>query len=1105
MSVHGHMRSSFRRRLCFQAPSLRYHDLYRLQLIGDAFSRSSYWHTTTSILGGEIVKRRELSAQVFAAAALLSLGCEVRGTHVAPVPRYTQAHRELAEALAHERLVLPRLALFEQWAPCEKPVPGANGISVARCTAELALRRITSSSWLKLRDIGVQIERDARDRPDGTRLHALGVWLLVRAGDNLQKLDAAAQQMEQATRLQPTDAGLQGDLGACYYVRAMRTQRPEDLVRSLAASDEALRLDREFEPALFNRALALQALFQRQEAIRAWRAFLAATADRAWAREAGAELARAKPPSPAELEAVDSLHELVGAEQLLATANSLNEDGANPNARLASKATALARQSGDVMLREEVAVWRVTRSGPHRARLKKGYADYLVATQLYANLRSQAAGAAFVVASRELAAAGSPLRYWADYFAAVCRYWDGDLAAAAARFQDLLASPHTRPYPLLRGHAAWMLGLIATSQSDYDLALRLYRQALDTLRRARSVAAAGFVRVLLAETLRLLNDPHGAWDQLYQALGEVDAWSSQRRRQNLFDEVAADVRDLGLGETALYFQRQGVQAALAGGQQVVISEALAHHALQLFELGRGTSAAAGIEAARRHLERIDDPAVRRRSELDLLPAEARILGVRQPDLALQRLDAAIRGSARRTVTAVLPEIQRERARLLVGRNREDDAEAALLAATQSLESGSNSLAAGNERSALLARDRGIYDDMIRFQLDVRHAPHAALGYVERSRVSEFMPTAFARPAAPHPLQTLQRGLPADGAVIAYHLLDDRLLTWVIERDAVFFDQHQIRSGDLALLIEGFRTALRQTPATAAVSGSAARLYKLLFGPAETRLDSIRRLWLLPDGPLFRLPLRALYAARWRQCIGQRFTLSVILTLGLTAPLPAAPAPSQGPATTRLLLIADPEFDPARFPELPRLGSAGDEARTVASCFPRHTILSGSHATRGLFLTAAVEHDILHFAGHAIANREAPDYSLLVLAPSAGDQGALYAKDIETQHFGRLRLVVLAACNTGGDGQAAAGTFASLARPFLAAGAREVVGSLWPVDDHESSRFFTRFYPLLRQANLDAAAALQRVSGPLASGEPASAPPSSTWAAFETYLMRPDPE
>ncbi len=82
----------------------------------------------------------------------------------------------------------------------------------------------------------------------------------------------------------------------------------------------------------------------------------------------------------------------------------------------------------------------------------------------------------------------------------------------------------------------------------------------------------------------------------------------------------------------------------------------------------------------------------------------------------------------------------------------------------------------------------------------------------------------------------------------------------------------------------------------------------------------------------------------------------------------------------------------------------------------------------------------------------------------GSDGILTAEEIGTQNLDGVQLVVLSACESGLGQQAAGEGLLGLQRSFQSAGARNVVASLWPVDDQATSALMTVFYTKLWKDN-----------------------------------------
>lgn len=1072
--------------------------------------------------GEEMGRPRDLAASALALAALGAAGCDL----CAPPPRsprlMTPGLSELAQSIDDVRPFRPRLSVPSRWSECGAPAAGGGSAAAADCAGNLAA---AAPRRARLAAAGRRIEREAREHPSGPTLHALGLWsLLARQDDG--KAQLAVARLEQAVGYLPASGELWSDLAAAHYVLAQRSGHSEELVRSLAASDRALRAAPRLQAALFNRALALEGLFLRREAADAWRRYLESDDTSGWAAEAAARLEALRPSRPLQALSLSrrlavapppSLRELVAAAlgdpmDALLSAELRWSDGLIPHRGAVlvpgvggAVARALQLRCGDRMVEEELAAWVKVRGGgpsdPRRALLEAGYEDFRTARALYATLDTTRARTMFERAARALRLGGSPLHLWASYYAAVCRYWQRDLAPAAESFAALREASQRRGYPILGGYAAWMAGLIALSESDFDRGADNYREALAVFDHAGLAQEAAFLRTLLSQLLRMRNDPRSAWDHLYSALAGADLMRNERWRQSLYDEAATSIRTLGEPEAALYFQERALGSALASGQPVVISEGYALHALALERLGRTATAAADVALARRWLAKITDAPTLLGSEVNVLISEARVGGRAHPAESVTRLTAAIAAQGD-GVTDRIPELELERARLLRFLGEERQAEEALSLAIAAIETGSRRLDSERERSAYAASVREVFDEMIRLQLAARKDPRAALIFAERAMLHEFLTARVTRGrhASANGLAAQQARLGGRQAVLVYRVLDDRLLLWLIGGDRLIFREQPMAAQDLGRLIESFRRSLEEPIAQSAVSDWSGRLSTLLITPVAHGLQGIEQLWIVPDGPLFELPFGALVDPASGNLLVQRFVVVKALTAGLEIEAAAVPSRRRfSPAT--VLAVGDPQFDGTRFPRLSRLSQARGEALAVAAEYPAAKLLLGDTATRSAFLVELARRDVLHFAGHALPNRENTDLSMLVLASrGSGDEGVVYGKDIEGLALDRLRLVVLAACETSRTAGAAAG-LSGLARPFLAAGVPAVIGSLWQVDDRETARFFAAFHHILRGGAADPFTALQRTQR-LAFSDRSAARVNDAWAAFEALAASP---
>jgi CHAT domain-containing protein len=168
----------------------------------------------------------------------------------------------------------------------------------------------------------------------------------------------------------------------------------------------------------------------------------------------------------------------------------------------------------------------------------------------------------------------------------------------------------------------------------------------------------------------------------------------------------------------------------------------------------------------------------------------------------------------------------------------------------------------------------------------------------------------------------------------------------------------------------------------------------------------------------------------------------------------------------LVAIAATDLDHARYPTLARIDGAEREAMAIASLHPGSELILGTQATPRRLIEAASRFDLVHFAGHALADSRIPAASRLLLSG-----GELNAAGISRLRLNNTPIVVLAACRTAQNTESRDGV-ANLAVAFLIAGAPVVVAGALDLDDRTTAEFDVRFLRnLLRHG--DAAEALRQ--------------------------------
>jgi CHAT domain-containing protein len=235
---------------------------------------------------------------------------------------------------------------------------------------------------------------------------------------------------------------------------------------------------------------------------------------------------------------------------------------------------------------------------------------------------------------------------------------------------------------------------------------------------------------------------------------------------------------------------------------------------------------------------------------------------------------------------------------------------------------------------------------------------------------------------------------------------------------------------------------------------------LFVGPLEPAIAGTRRLFYCPDGPFADLPFPALVLGNGERVV-ERFVVSWI---------PAARVLLKRPQSVRTLMGAS-VFVP-QVAALAPLPGASREAQAIADLY-KVPVISGHLSGRQTFIEALARSSVVHFAGHAVVNRQLPGFSFLALSSPGGDD-RLTASELSSLSVRTGAVVVLAACSSAaGATQRGEGTL-SLARPLLAGGAATIVGTLWDVPDDGVGVFVELHRGLLGgMAAADALAAAQR--------------------------------
>lgn len=378
--------------------------------------------------------------------------------------------------------------------------------------------------------------------------------------------------------------------------------------------------------------------------------------------------------------------------------------------------------------------------------------------------------------------------------------------------------------------------------------------------------------------------------------------------------------------------------------------------------------------------------------------------------------------------------------------------------------------------------------------------------------------------------------------------DEGLLSFVIGRDRSFAQLITKNGIALAYIPAGEATLLESVTRLRRgleIQGksvndfdleAAHSLYALLFGGLTADLSRLKRLVIVPAGPLANLPFALLVtkpalpgqytSARWMAKdldVSYSPTVSSFVTLRSTRLV--------GAHARTLLALGNPVLStqskvatPGSAPNivtndcgtggiipsalLRSLSSLPDTAREIAQIArvlraDKDDLLLGSRATEAAFRERKLsDYRILYFATHGLLPSELKCQAQpgVVLTPptetpqSSLTDGLLDAGEISSMSI-PAELVVLSACNTAASGKANGGeSLSGLAAAFFQAGARSLVVSHWQVPSAATSALMSEMFNVMGTATSTSVDAALRAAQARLFNNSATAHPFF-WAAF----------
>jgi CHAT domain-containing protein len=345
---------------------------------------------------------------------------------------------------------------------------------------------------------------------------------------------------------------------------------------------------------------------------------------------------------------------------------------------------------------------------------------------------------------------------------------------------------------------------------------------------------------------------------------------------------------------------------------------------------------------------------------------------------------------------------------------------------------------------------GFYQDYVELLLE-QHDIRQALEIADSSRASVL--TENLADGNGMTVSRLEHDLKStEATVLFYWLAPKNSYLWILSRGAlklVSLPDKQQLDREVASYSALIQQEKRDPAASANPVGL--RLYDKLIRPAAPYIGKGSQVVLVPDGSLHSLNFETLLAPDpkphyWIEDV----TLSVAPSLGSLQIGRAS-----GVRNRSLLLMGDPVMRGTGFEPLP---DAANEIQQIRRHFPpaQTRIFTQAAAVPAAYRSAQPRRfSTIHFVTHADANEQSPLDSAIILSPN-GNRYRLYARDVAEIPLD-ADLVTISACRGAGARTLSGEGLVGFAWAFFEAGARNVVTSLWDVNDRSTAAFMGYFY------------------------------------------------
>ncbi len=666
-------------------------------------------------------------------------------------------------------------------------------------------------------------------------------------------------------------------------------------------------------------------------------------------------------------------------------------------------------------------------------------------------------------------------------------------AAALARKSLQFAREHRDPY--LEATDLLNLGLVAIEMRHYDEALTLLDGAADVARPIQARVTLEVASGNLGLAYFHLGDFEKALSNFEQAEREAKEIGTASLQVDWSMDACHSNYMLGnLPEAKSCFERS-LKVATDIDAPAEIADIEAGLAFLLYQQGQFDSAKSHNDVAIRASRRAGE----RTGELEALYLQALLATEQEKPRDLERLSLQVSHESAAD-PALQGEIDGALGDFYAGKQQTAKADLWYRKSIRTFEEQRAAIGEVELRLPYFANGDALYRRYADF-LIASHKPEEALQLLDVGRartLAEGLGLAThqldAQPEHAANEQTVARKL--DSTILFYSLGPKKSWLWAVTPHHTHLFPLPGQP-DIETQVRSYQNAILKSTDPLRDGNQAARnLYDTLVLPAAEMVPKGSRVLIIPDGVLNGLNFETLLTPAsngshyWIEDVTIRSANSIRMVA-------RADADSSTANTKKLLLIGNPTAGGTGYDSLV---NAFAEIRGIEKHFPpdTRTVITQSAAVPAAYAESNPdEFSYIHFVAHGTASRLDPLDSAVVLSPSSAnpENFKLYARDIMRDPL-HAKLVTISACYGSGLRAYAGEGLVGLSWAFLRAGAHNVIGALWEVNDASTPLLMDRLYAELEAGKSpDAAlrtAKLSLIHSPAVYRKPLY------WAGFQLY-------